>query len=255
MKTQINFSNFKRGLFFIAICLLSMSISAQNTVSGTSKKSDDALSSLKINSNANVVNIHSLNILEDLPMEISVFYSNCNPDNTITVSWNTTSEPTGIYYLLYKSSDLASWTMIDTIHSVDCGTNPHLYSYSDMEINTSETYYTLVANLYGDPNMLKYPMTLGLIMNPLCENALRVQLSVSPNPVNDIATVNISNCKENADAVLTLFNEFGFPVMSTTNAIGENTYSFNLSGLPVGRYVINAVIDRKVSSSSILIKL
>lgn len=94
---------------------------------------------------------------------------------------------------------------------------------------------------------------LGVVENELGTSSL--QMNVYPNPVRDIANVNIS-LTENATVSYQIYDISGRMVMSNvlgTYEQGENTVTINTENLTSGSYIISVKAGNKVSTSKIMV--
>jgi hypothetical protein len=132
--------------------------------------------------------------------------------------------------------------------------NDDYYFYFDEETKEPVLIYgTTTDDAGGTPQtVLRYQPIPGTGVASSVQEADLINMSVFPNPVNDILTVNMSNLKD--DATLTITNMLGAIVSTEVINSGATQQQVNVSQLGAGVYNVNIVNELVSSTKKIVIR-
>ncbi|MFH0895738.1 MAG: T9SS type A sorting domain-containing protein [Bacteroidota bacterium] len=189
---------------------------------------------------------------------ISEFYTLCNLDSTLTISWEVRSEPNFTEYTILKSSDNLIWDKVITINGFNPGLSVYTYSYIEPFKNTTATYYKISAIINSGPTPItleEFGVTAGPITAPLCNDPIDYSFSVYPNPSRDLVYAKVDGLKENQKCLFTIFNENGIPAMVTKGIQSKNSFYIDIINLKPGRYILMVEIPGVSIMSRLLVKV
>jgi hypothetical protein len=154
------------------------------------------------------------------------------------ISWNASPDVNVAGYYVYRSTSLfGTYNKISpmltglTFHDT-VGTSGLVYYMVrpvKLVTNNSGSYYNLGVGI-TDTATVSYPNNVA--------NVVAIEsVTLYPNPVQDVMNVQVSAVSA-ATAQLSIIDEAGRIVFHTSKQMqqGSNTYSFNVSKLPVGSY-------------------
>ena len=150
-----------------------------------------------------------------LPIELLSFYG-YNYENTNYITWKTASELDNNYFILLKSSDCISFTVLDTIKGSGTSNTVNTYTYIDLVPYTPNTYYNLKQIDYNGTITDK-----GIIL--INENTGPIKVNIYPNPTNSEITITFSD----KYSIVKIYDLLG-KLMFEREVFGFNSLSINL---------------------------
>ena len=150
-----------------------------------------------------------------LPIELLSF-SGYNYENTNYITWKTASELDNNYFILLKSSDCISFTVLDTIKGSGTSNTVNTYTYIDLVPFSPNTYYNL--------RQVDYNATENnngiIIVN---KDKVKTKVNVYPNPTNSEITITFSGNY----SIIKIFDLYGNLIFQR-EVFGFNSLSINL---------------------------
>ena len=180
-----------------------------------------------------------------LPVELLNFQVICN-ENEKLISWETASEINAAYFQIDKSFDGHHWHKLVEIGAI--GNSSNRTSYKFVDKNDNESYYRLSQYDY-DGKREEFGPIYGNC------NSKPINLTLSPNPANDITHIVVSNA-QNGVGKIEIQNLRGQLVFSQKINFSDPsfTYSININHLEKGAYFLNVTTPDNLFLSNKLIK-
>jgi Secretion system C-terminal sorting domain len=181
-----------------------------------------------------------------LPVRFTSFTANCQ-SNKVLLTWITTQEQNSSHFKVEKSVDGISWKVTGNVPVDGHNTPAKNYSFTD---NTSlqDNYYRIAE--YDLDGKVQYTN----VLKSTCDAA--EALSLWPNPVHDIAFINIISANE-SQALIKVFDGKGalMKIKKVTVQKGSNQFSLDISSLASGIYSLSITSgDEQVNKVIQLIK-
>lgn len=180
-----------------------------------------------------------------LPVIFTYSTANCKGNNT-EISWGTSSEQNADYFEIQKSENAIQWTTIGTVDAAGNSNKLKDYLFTDPTISSQNTYYRIVEN--DTDGKVQYTR----IMEKNCAETGEIQLTISPNPVQNRLKIKFSG-KNNFAFSADIYDITGRLVAKKTNnkfsATSENFIS--ISDLSTGLYVLQIKFDNGLTSKSV----
>ncbi|MEP6725160.1 MAG: T9SS type A sorting domain-containing protein [Bacteroidota bacterium] len=163
-----------------------------------------------------------------LPLTLLYFRANCN-NNHVQLDWKTANELNIDRFIVQRSSDGSSWTLVKTVPGKGDAVAEQLYIAADDTTMPGAAFYRLKI-LEKDGGA-----TYSVIANSNCRTA--AYILTAPNPVNDRLQLTISVI-HNTAAEIKLFNSLGqmLNIRSVQLVAGVNAVQLNMAGLVPGIY-------------------
>jgi hypothetical protein len=182
-----------------------------------------------------------------LPLTYLLFNASCL-SGQVNLTWETAQQVNTRLFEVERSGDGSQWQVIGSVSAAGNSAVPNDYSFTDKDPLPGNNEYRIAA--YDLTNQVNYTQ----VIRSTC--GMGDTFSVWPNPVANIAWVNISTPGESkavlrlydSKGVLTLVNEFDLPA-------GNTQVNLNLSGLARGAYELRVDWGTDHHASAIIIKL
>ncbi len=168
--------------------------------------------------------------LKPLPVELISFSAKCNT-NEVELMWSTASEINNYNFEVQKSDDGILWYYIGTVTGAGNSSSVINYKYSD-KVNGNNYYYRLKQVDFDGKSEVYGPIVVN------CQNSNEVQISVNPNPFNEVLTIRISG--EEQQLTVSLMDATGKLVMENQVVI-TGTFDLNTSTLAPGIYALKVL--------------
>jgi hypothetical protein len=181
-----------------------------------------------------------------LPVILTAFNANYN-NNQVNLDWHTASEINNDYFNIERSLDGSSWATIGKVQGHG----------NSMVINN----YTAVDNLAGilPTNVIYYRLkqvdfngeSAYSMIKAVNLSAPSAAMSAFPNPAKDIMNITWNNAG-NGTATLKIINLSGATIYTEiVSAEGAVQKQVNMSGFPVGTYIVQIVTDKNITSKAV----
>ncbi len=178
-----------------------------------------------------------------LPVELTTF-SGQSKDNTVLLSWVTTSETNNDYFQIERSIDGQQWELIGSVEGNGTTIIEQSYEFVDHTLFSGNNYYRLKqVDLDGSFSYSKI-ITVDFQQTHT--------ITIYPNPADNYLYIQWSNDQNNQDYGYHIYNQFGQLVAS--GLVTEAMTGINLSNLPKGVYYLNGG-NKNLSASFRFIKL
>jgi Secretion system C-terminal sorting domain len=179
-----------------------------------------------------------------LPIDLSDFNARLKNDNTVLLSWITSQGVNVSEFEVQRTFSGQDWKTIGTVYSKGDISSETSYALTDVDPATGVNYYRLLIHNPGG-TMTYSPVrvvTLSSVTN----------ITVFPNPANNIINVSVSN--SNSDLNIILINPLGQILASSETSHSDNSInSLNISNYPSGTYLIQIVSGKKTLKTSVVI--
>jgi hypothetical protein len=165
-----------------------------------------------------------------LPISFISFNTRCD-GSKVLLTWKTAQEQNSDHYNVERSSDGTRWTVIGSLPAT--GSNAIESSYSFTDNNPVVNGYYRIVHIDKD-GKVEYSS----LIRSSC--AVSDAISTWPNPVNNMANINIVSGNESV-AIIRVFDSKGSLVRSQRTAIskGNNQFSVDMRSLVNGIYSIS----------------
>ena len=239
------------------MCLCSLWMYAQQgfvTVGGDSKNAAGSVSfsvgQLDFNyySNANNLVIEGLQqpieIFNPLPITLLYFKANVTKENTVILSWSTTSEYNNDYFTIERSKDGNNFQKANTVSSAGNSTIKQDYTFTDLQPYDGVSYYRLMQTDKDG----KFSLTQ---IEKVVIGSSQFSATASPNPTRDIVQLKVNGeIIKKMDYILMDMN--GKMLMKAS--ISTSVTPINLSKLAQGMYVLTIIKEGKALQTFKVIK-
>jgi len=182
-------------------------------------------------------------MIDPLPIELTNFKANCNPNGDITISWTTNSEVNNDYFTIEKSYNGTEFSPIGTIDGAGNSSNTINYQFIDSDKDFSAYYRLKQTDINGE-------YTYSNITSVECkENEKNIYAFIQ----NDQISVNIESNKEEK-VFISIVDARGRLISNiNVNTIqGMNTFSFDES-ISTGVYFVR-ITSQSINKSIKLYK-
>lgn len=170
---------------------------------------------------------HNENIL---PIELINFNAINNKD-VIELTWATASETNNDYFEIQKSKDAQSWNIIGKVQGAGFSSSEIKYNFDDKDPFSGINYFRL-KQVYFD-RKFEYSKIIQVNYSKIFDSN---QLTIYPNPVENIVNINIEN------------NNSEFVKIEILDFMGRTVKSLNISDLKLNS---NMELDLSELSSAI----
>ncbi len=174
-----------------------------------------------------------------LPVELSDFTADCQYRNT-HLQWTTETESNSAYFAVEVSRDGADFEEITKIPAAGNSSSSQNYNFTDPTLRVGEHYYRL-KQVDTDGNY-EYSEIVAIT----CVNTAPENVEIFPNPVKDVATVNL-NLATNVDIRATIFDAQGSLISEQNQEMDEGFHNihFDTRLLPKGVYIMQVCINEQ----------
>ncbi|WP_177199807.1 T9SS type A sorting domain-containing protein [Flexibacter flexilis] len=160
-----------------------------------------------------------------LPVTLASFTAKNSERNTVVVSWKTLSEVNNKSFVLYRSEDAKTWTVVTEIAGAGNSKKAVNYSYTDAQAQVVN-YYKL-AQIDFDGTLTYSPVIVA--------NAARPSVSVFPSMATTELTIQTS---EAAIQSVMIYDLNGKLVYEQANTEASSQVRVGVQNLPKGIYII-----------------
>lgn len=182
-----------------------------------------------------ITNRFIVQVISDLPIELSNFFAVCLENNKVKIDWQTASELNNDYFIIEKSTDLKNYSFVSKIKGVGNSTLQSNYSIFDVSENNLVYYRLSQVDFNGKHTVVK-------VIPVECFNKQsKKDIFIYPNPAMDSFKVTLP---QNSTASVVISNIEGKSVGSYSN-INSNSI-LDISHLQSGLYVIKLYIDQEI---------
>ena len=161
-------------------------------------------------------------------LPIVLFYFNVETqEDVVSLKWAPATETNNDYFTLERSADGRRYEAIGTV--AGAGTTERLteYAYADAAPLYGTSYYRIKQTDYD--GSYTYTPVRSLTRE-------RTNIGLTPNPVTDVATVQLPALDREELITLTVCNTLGQPVYTRTYESAGGAQELDLSTLPAGSY-------------------
>ncbi|MEO6819173.1 MAG: T9SS type A sorting domain-containing protein [Ginsengibacter sp.] len=247
----------KKYILITVISLCSICMYAQQgfvSIGGDTKNASGSVSfsvgqlDYNIYSSANNLIIEGLQqpyeISYVLPITLLYFKANATMENTVLLSWSTTSENNNDYFTLDRSKDAINFEKVTTVPSAGNSTIKQDYSFTDKQPYDGVSYYRLTQTDKDG----KFSISQ---IEKVVIGASQFSATASPNPTRDIVQLRISG-EIDKDMDYLLIDMSGKVLMKAN--ISNAVTPINLGNLAQGVYVLKVIRQGKSLQSFKIIK-
>lgn len=179
-----------------------------------------------------------------LPVTLLYFKAIATPENTVLLTWSTTSENNNDYFKIERSRDANSFEKVSAIPSKGNSTTKQDYFSTDFQPYQGVSYYRLTqADKDGKFSISQVEKVL--------IGALSFSATASPNPTRDIIQLRISG--EVNKKMRFILTDVNGKVLINSMISNINT-SINLGNVSQGIYILKVTDGEKTVQSFKIIK-
>ena len=184
-----------------------------------------------------------------LPVELVRFTADC-VSLGIQLKWVTLSEKNNSYFLIEKSNDATQWKEIAKITASENPEQMNTYNYLDAALHSDKLIYYAITQVDVDGTPTRYPL-----IYVSCDDDLKQELTIFPNPADQELTFSLNAKKENNNVSVLLLNSLGQTVVSTNINITEGYNSFRFPiDLQNGVYsIVIPTIDNFINTKKLVV--
>lgn len=191
-------------------------------------------------------------ISSPLPVEFLGIGANCLEENKVELNWSTASELNADFFQIERSEDGKEWTVISKVKAVGNSSKTNNYSFIDNSIRGNfNGYYRLRQFDFDGESELFFPVVVS------CENALRPNLQIFPNPTDGLVNVSLQIPESLYGlAVLQLSDAMGRKIEESTFNLNNSFSKFqlNISEHETGMYYVNLTLKDGITLGAKIIK-
>lgn len=173
-----------------------------------------------------------------LPIELIKFEASVSKSNQINLSWQTASETNNDYFTVERSADGIKWEELFIMKGAGNSSSIIYYESVDPYPYPGISFYRLKQTDFDGQ------FSHSEIVSVQSKSNLRFQLAIFPNPVKDIATIEITN---NQMVGLRIFNMFGQDITKSIPTTKFSNYiTLDFAEMPSGTYIIETMDSRQL---------
>jgi hypothetical protein len=161
-----------------------------------------------------------------LPIELVSFQANCKDDNTVAVTWVTASEHNTSHYVVEKSRDGITWSVLGQTAAAGNSTELLTYEMIDSEKASGTTYYRLTQ--FDNDGVFEVFDPVSVNCNGATSNN---HITSYPNPSSESFYVSLYTETMEGNGQLTITDASGRPVYSTAVNIQDGNNVFHIGDL------------------------
>jgi len=170
--------------------------------------------------------ISSSTTFAPLPIELVSFQANCKENNAVAVTWTTASEHNTSYYIVEKSRDGQSWSVLGEMAAAGNSTQLLNYEMIDADKATGTTYYRLTQ--YDNDGV--FEVFNAVSVN--CEGAApSTSIMTYPNPSDNSFYVSMYTTGMKGNGQLTITDTRGTVVYAQSVNIQDGNNVFHVGDL------------------------
>lgn len=171
-----------------------------------------------------------------LPVTLTSFSASCNsgmPNEANEIFWSTGSEHNSDYFLIEKSRDLETWTIVATEPAAGNSNTNINYSLLDHNSWNGITYYRLKQFDFNGENHTYDPLSIS------CENGNN-SMYAYPNPSNGKFTVEIVSDKNSPSSQLNVIDVTGKTIIAEILSLKEGVNQVYIDSIDIsaGVYIL-----------------
>lgn len=171
-----------------------------------------------------------------LPVSLTSFTAVCGQGRTV-LKWATASELNNEKFVVSRSNDLQSWSMVATVSGAGNSNQTLHYDATDERPTGKLTYYRLTQYDYDGATETFAPVSIA------CDGAeISNSMLVFPNPATEQFTVSVSTAaeQEKVQAEIEIYNAEGKKVATRNVNLPKGTTqtTFDRNGLAPGQYFV-----------------
>ena len=170
-----------------------------------------------------------------LPIELESFTAQLTGNNKVMLNWGTSTGINFSHFEVERSLDGKSFDEEGIVFAADNSTVAHAYSFKDNInfINQGLIYYRLkMVDIDGGHKYSDF------VIVRLTNAQSQVNVVIYPNPAVSELRVTIPDSWQNKTVAYNIYNLTGNLVKSKTISNPGQTETFDVSGIPVGSYII-----------------
>ena len=170
--------------------------------------------------------ISSSGTFAPLPIELVSFQANCKEDNTVAVTWATASEHNTSHYVVEKSRDGITWSVLGQTTAAGNSTQLLNYEMIDSEKASGTTYYRLTQ--FDNDGVFEVFDPVSVNCNGTTPNN---QITTYPNPSSESFYVSLFTETMEGNGQLTITDASGRPVYQQSVSIQNGNNVFHIGDL------------------------
>lgn len=180
---------------------------------------------------------------------LQTFTTSLNLDKTVNVQWTTTLESNVLKYVIERSTDMTSFTKVDSTSAVNQGHFTQNYSRQDSPSGTGYFYYRL--KMITSDGIIKYSTVSAVYVSS------NQSPSVFPNPApaTGSQTFSVAQGDENEPVkFVNLYDINGRNVAQFSSSSTNGITELNISNLSNGVYTVEIITNRSTYKTKLVIR-
>lgn len=168
-----------------------------------------------------------------LPVQLTSFNVQCEPEQGVKIQWSTASEQNASHFTVEKTINFTDWTQVNEVPAHGNSNTENKYEFSDQERTRETVYYRLVQHDLNGASETFDPVSV------ICQPE-GFELTVFPNPNQGNFVVQIQNSEPASESVLAIFDLNGRSLFEKQIKVetGVTHFPFNDLDLKPGTYVL-----------------
>jgi type IX secretion system substrate protein len=196
-------------------------------------------------SNFSPFSLASTSVMNPLPITLTDFNAQWNPDGTVGLSWRTQEEVNSSHFNIQRSADQVTWQTVGNIPAKGNSTTEISYSFTDIAPIPNLDYYRLqIVDLDGNNFYSDIKTVSAQIKN----------IRIFPNPANDHINITLASGSLAGTVTIRLINVEGKVLLQKeVSNIGGQTITLPVSMYPQGVYLVQVMTPGNVQQSGTVI--
>jgi hypothetical protein len=182
-----------------------------------------------------------------LPIELVSFQANCKDDNSIAVTWTTASEYNTSHYVVEKSNDGITWSVLG--QTAAAGNSAQLLNYEliDSEKVFGTNYYRLTQTDFDGASE-----TFNIASANCGDNSTATTVKVYPNPSAGDFYIDFTSEEIVGESVITITDSRGAEVYTQTVTVEKGSNVFHIEQLDAAPGLYYIKVSNGTTTSSIV---
>lgn len=170
-----------------------------------------------------------------LPVHLTKFEAQCQPNKTTSISWATLQETNNAYFEVQRSADGLNWTTINRTMAAGSSSAPRNYQVADLQGGAAQ-YRLVQVDKDGKS-------TYSAVVKTTCEGR-NIYVTLYPVPAKDVITLSVGSDRS-VKTNLQVFDSKGRMVinMPATITAGQNNFQIRLNQLTAGEYILKGTAE------------
>ncbi|MBL4863219.1 MAG: T9SS type A sorting domain-containing protein [Crocinitomicaceae bacterium] len=192
-------------------------------------------------------NINCGTIAFPLPLEIISYEANLIEENITMLTWETATEFSTDYFIIYKSNNGSNWEDIGRVKAAGVSSENLTYNFYDYEVTYGATYYKLIQL---DTDGIE---SFSAVRSVYKSNSESIESLLFPNPSNTSTVTIVTH--EKSSGSIEILNTSGRLVGSQKLDQNNTVHKVNLAGVSSGVYFVKVEQSGKRTTKKLILTL